>query len=103
MGKNVEVAYPSGFTIRPISTGTIVEAHYMPGQYVPDEVNFPTEGRPRPLYYFSLANAHAGCCDTGNVGSGEPPTSIKAGRCISVGIEEDGLVGSRPDSSNRKN
>ena len=104
MAKNDAVAYPSGFTIRPISNGTIVEAHYMPDQYVPDEMLFPDPGNnPRPLYYFSLANAHAGCCDAISDPEDAVDSIIKAGRCISTseGISE-GLAG-RPAASSRKN
>ena len=104
MGKDEAVAYPSGFTIRPICEGTIVEAYYMPDQHVPDEVAFSTAA-PRPLFYFSLANAHAGCCDTGNVGGSpsEPTDSITAGRCISVeGYSEGAAASTRPSPDSRK-
>lgn len=65
--------YPSGFSVRPISTGTIVEATYMPNQWMDDEVYGRVGGAgdgkqsntPYPLFYFQLANAHDGACATG--------------------------------------
>lgn len=72
--------YPSGTTIRPISNGTIIEATYMPDAYMPDELytSDGTETSVWPFYYFQLANAHDGCCETGWI-SEEPEAE---GNCV---------------------
>jgi hypothetical protein len=87
--------YPTGFSIRPIQSGTIVEATYMPNQWMSDEIQgvYYTEGlsggrgasqgnvgqtnTPVPLFYFQMANAHDGCC-----ASGEVPAEQNDGGCM---------------------
>jgi len=78
--------YPSGFSIRPIQSGTIVEATYMPNQWMSDEIQgvyYEAGGvhgnrgasqagdnqsdTPVPLCYFQMANAHDGCCASGEI------------------------------------
>jgi len=64
--KDGNINYPSGFSIRPIAgvrtdspgyDGTIVEASYLPNQDVKAD-----RDSGAPVVYFSLANAHDGCC-----------------------------------------
>ena len=66
INRDGDVNYPSGFSIRPIAGerttspgygGTIVEASYLPNQDVSAD-----EQSGAPVVYFSLANAHDGCC-----------------------------------------
>ena len=68
-GVNLSIAqYPSGYAMRPIAytnqegnsyPGTFVKAYYLEDQSANSLKLFP------PTFYFSMANAHDGCCSAG--------------------------------------